>query len=69
MRYASGELGRQTADFQRKSEELNELAKESVHQAATMIRGETQPAVEPAAAQPSAAPAPLEPGSESDKPI
>jgi hypothetical protein len=57
-----------TADLQRKSEELKELAKESVHEA-TIIRGETQPAVELAAAQPSAAPAPLEPGSENDKPI
>src|SRR5229473_3424936 len=59
------ELRRKTADLQRKSEELKELAKESVHRAATIIRGETQPAAEPAAAEPAASPAPLEPGTES----
>jgi len=65
------ELGRKTADLRRKSVELKQLAEESAHRAAAIIRGEAEHATEPVEAEPAAPPAPSELGSEShpnDKP-
>ena len=65
------ELARKTADLRRKSGELKQLAEESAHRAAAIIRGDAGHAAEPPAAEPAAPPAPPQLGSEShpsDKP-
>ena len=51
------ELGRKTADLRRKSGELKQLAKESAHRAAAIIRGDDQHAAKPVETEPAAPPA------------
>jgi len=59
------ELGHKTADLRRKSGELKKLAEEAAHRAAAIIRGDAQPAAEPAAAEPATPATSLEPDLES----
>ncbi len=66
------QLARQTGELKRKSEELRKLAAESAHRAAEIMRGDSQPATEPAPTEPTAPPEQhSEPGvknSSTDKP-
>ena len=59
------EPGRKIADLRRKSGELKQLAEESAHRAAAIIRGDAQHAAKPLETEPAVPPAPSEPGSES----
>jgi len=56
------QLARQTGELKRKSEELRKLATESAHRAAEIMRGDGQPATEPAPTEPTAPPEHSEPG-------
>jgi ABC-type transporter Mla subunit MlaD len=55
------ELGRKTADVKRKSGELKQLAKESAHRAATIIRGKAKPSATSVGAESAAPAAPSRP--------
>ena len=66
------QLACKTSELKRKSEELKKLAAESAHRAAEIMRGEGQPAAEPARTETTAPPEHSEPGltnSSTDKPI
>jgi DNA anti-recombination protein RmuC len=64
------QLARKTNGLKRKSEELKKLAAESAHRAAEIMRGDGEPAIEPAPTEPTAPPEHSEPGpnSSTDEP-